>query len=54
MGIHCPLCNATEVDGQGLVILEGAPLVQYRCKGCGELFFQADRRTETQTPQPSE
>lgn len=46
MRIHCPLCNTTAVDGQGLVLIDGAPLVQYCCKNCGELFFQPDRRNE--------
>jgi transposase-like protein len=54
MRIHCPLCNATDIDGQGLVMMNGAPLVQYLCKGCGELFFEADRRTDSPLPLQSE
>lgn len=54
MRIHCPLCNTTQVDGQGLVLIDGAPLVQYHCKDCGELFFLPDRRNELLPQQQSE
>ncbi|MET0379259.1 MAG: hypothetical protein ABW049_09745 [Spongiibacteraceae bacterium] len=53
MNIHCPLCDTTAVTGQGLVLLEGAPLVQYHCQTCGELFFLPDRRNLT-SPQEEE
>ncbi|MDB6060821.1 MAG: hypothetical protein JWM78_924 [Verrucomicrobiaceae bacterium] len=43
--IHCPRCNTSKVNGQGLVIYENSPLVQYRCRDCGELFFLPDQRT---------
>lgn len=42
--IHCPLCNTKKVSGLGLVIYEQSALVEYRCRGCGELFFLADQR----------
>jgi uncharacterized Zn finger protein (UPF0148 family) len=44
VNIYCPLCNTTAVTGRGLVLLDGAPLVQYHCTACGELFFLEDRR----------
>jgi transposase-like protein len=42
--IHCPLCNAPNVSGQGLVVIDAVALVQYRCNVCGELFFEPDKR----------
>jgi hypothetical protein len=41
---HCPLCNGTAINGQGAVHMDGSTLVQYRCRGCGELFFGPDKR----------
>lgn len=52
MGMHCPYCDETRVAGLGLVLLSGAPLVQYRCERCGELFFVSDRRTEKPAQPP--
>lgn len=41
---HCPLCNGTAVSGQGAARIDGNTVVQYRCRGCGELFFGDDKR----------
>lgn len=46
---HCPLCNGTAINGQGAVHMDGSTLVQYRCRGCGELFFGPDKRGSTAT-----
>ncbi len=46
MSVHCPFCNTTNVSGQGLVVYDNSPLVQYHCASCGKLFFASDRRNE--------
>ena len=48
--IHCPFCDATKAAGLGLVVYEASTLVEYRCTGCGELFFCCDRREQALVP----